>query len=255
MNIVIIEDEKLTARDLERTLLSIDASHNIKAILHSKKDAIEYFENFTDFDLIFSDIQLGDGLSFEIFETVDVKTPIIYVTAFNSYALNAFKTFGVDYVLKPFTGETIAAALQKFSDVQNIFSKNKTTDYTELISLLKNESRITKTTSVLVQKGDKIIPLKSEEIALFYTEFNTVFAITFANDKFSLGQTLNTLATKFTPAFFRANRQFLVNRKAVKDASQHFNRKLLVNLNISFQEQIFIGKVKVTSFLDWLQNY
>lgn len=255
MNIVIIEDEKLTAKDLERTILSINSDCNVIATLYSKKEAVEFLETHFNVDLIFSDIQLGDGLSFEIFEEVNISTPIIYVTAFNTYALNAFKTFSIDYVLKPFTSATIANALNKFLEVKTVFKKEEKTDYSELISILKNQENVQKSASVLVKKADKIIPLKIDEIALFYTEFDTVFAVTFNNNKHTVSQTLNKLEKIHIPNFFRANRQFLIHRTAVKDVSQHFNRKLLVNLKFTFNEPIFVGKLKVTSFLDWLEKY
>ena len=253
MRIVIIEDEQITERDLERTLRSINSKNEIIRTLKSKAEAMEFFQAHSNIDLIFSDIQLGDGLSFEIFESIEIPAPIIYVTAFNEYALEAFKTYGIDYILKPFEKTSIESALDKLSNMKSVFSA-KSEDFSELINLLKSNVYEPNPSSILIQKGDRIIPLKIAEIGLFYTEYNVVFAVKFNGTKYVASQKLSELEAIFEPKFFRANRQFLLNRKAVKDASQHFNRKLLVNLNFPFKEQILVGKLKTTLFLKWLQN-
>jgi two-component system, LytTR family, response regulator LytT len=251
MNIVIIEDEKLTAKDLARTIISIEPDAEIMAFLPTIDEALAYFSEKKEVDLIFSDIQLGDGLSFEIFEKTQNQTPVIFCTAFNEYALQAFKTVGIDYLLKPFSKTTVEKALEKYhllkgkTEVQN-------TDFSNVMNLLKNQLFPTKTPSVIIQNGDKIIPLDGNLIAFFYIEDNYVFAYTFEGKKHLLSQKLDGLESTFYPSFFRANRQFLVNRKAVKDASHHFNRKIVINLTIPFSEQIIIGKLKITAFVDWL---
>jgi two-component system, LytTR family, response regulator LytT len=251
MKIVIIEDEKLTAKDLARTILAVDQDIEILTILYSVEEAIEYFATKPKIDLIFSDVQLGDGLSFEIFEKIQNQVPIIFCTAFNEYALDAFKTTGIDYLLKPFSQTTVKKALQKFQMLKGTVSPAKT-DLTDMLSVLRNQLYPSKSSSIIIQQGDKIIPLESDKIALFYIEDNYVFAYTFDGKKHILTQKLDNLESTFSNQFFRANRQFLVNRKAVKDASHHFNRKIQVNLSIPFEEQILVGKLKVTAFLEWL---
>jgi two-component system response regulator LytT len=254
MKIVIIEDEKLTAKDLAHTIRTVDPEVNILATLGSVEEGLNFFRQEIEVDLIFSDIQLGDGLSFELFEQLDLRTPIVYCTAFDKYALEAFKTFGVDYILKPFSQETVAQALEKFS-LLRAPAPTEPANYASLISALRQGlDAPPKKVSVIIQRGDKIIPLKVDAIALFFIERETVFAYTFDGKKHFLSEKLNSLEEQFSPTFFRANRQFLVHRKAVKDASQYFHRKLLVNLTIPFEEQILVGKLKVTAFLDWLAN-
>ncbi|MCU0469963.1 MAG: LytTR family DNA-binding domain-containing protein [Arcicella sp.] len=251
MKIIIIEDEKLTAKDLARTITSVEPDAEIVAILPSVEEAIGYFKENPRADLIFSDIQLGDGLSFEIFEKVQNQTPIIFCTAFNEYALEAFKTVGIDYLLKPFSKITVTKALEKYHQLRENLS-HQSPDFSEMISLLKHQLNPTKIPSVIIQQADKIIPLNGVDIAFFYIEEDCVFAYTFDEKRHLLAQKLDTLETIFTPTFFRANRQFLVNRKAVKDATHHFNRKILINLTVSYKEQIMVGKLKVTAFLAWL---
>ncbi|MEL7531524.1 MAG: LytTR family DNA-binding domain-containing protein [Bacteroidota bacterium] len=251
MKIVIIEDEKLTAKDLARTITAVEAEAEIVTMLPSVEDALAFFAEEQAVDLIFSDIQLGDGLSFEIFEQTELKIPIIYCTAFNHYALEAFKTLGIDYLVKPFSKDTVKAALEKYHTIKGE-ANTTSSDYSGLIDLMKNQLSPRKTSSVIVQQGDKIIPLPVAQIALFFIEHEAVFAYTFEGKKHLLSQKLNELEAKFVGAFFRANRQFLINRKAVKDASHYFNRKIIVNLTIPFAEQILVGKLKLTAFLEWL---
>ncbi len=253
MKIVIIEDEKLTAKDLAKTIKGIDADIEILALLHSVEEAIDFFITKPELDLIFSDIELGDGLSFEIFEKVNNQTPIIFCTAFNEYALEAFKTVGIDYLLKPFSKITVEKSLEKYYLLKEKLAPKKDA-LPNLMSLLKNQFLPAKMPSVIMQQGDKIIPLEGDKIALFYIEDNAVFAYTFDQKKHFLSQKLDVLENTFHPTFFRANRQFLINRKAIKDASHYFNRKIVINLSLPFHEQIIVGKLKVTPFLDWLAN-
>ncbi len=253
MKVVIIEDEKLTAKDLQRTLLQVDSDIEILALLHSVEEATSFFKNKPSIDLIFSDIELGDGLSFDIFNKVQINIPIIFCTAYNQYALDAFKTHGIDYVLKPFDTNAIEKALQKYHTLKASF-ETPTNDLATLLQSFK-QSIVPQAQSILVHQGEKIIPLNASDIALFFIENDYCFAFTFLGKKYLLSQNMEQLEKTFSPAFFRANRQFIINRKAVKDASQYFNRKLLVNLSIPFNEQIVIGKLKVSSFTQWLSNY
>jgi two-component system, LytTR family, response regulator LytT len=253
MKIVIIEDEKLTAKDLAKTIKGIEPDIEILALLHSVEEAIEFFKTKPALDLIFSDIELGDGLSFEIFEKAQNRTPVIFCTAFNEYALQAFKTVGIDYLLKPFSKVTVEKALEKYHYLkEKLASQNDALP--NLMSLLKNQLFPIKTPSIIMQQGDKIIPLEGDKIALFYIEDDYVFAYTFDQKSHILSQKLDVLEKTFSPSFFRANRQFLINRKAVKDASHSFNRKIEINLTLPFKAQIIVGKLKVTSFLQWLAN-
>jgi len=253
MNILIIEDEKPTARDLRKTILETEPVASVIGIITSMEEGKNYLLKHHDIDLIFSDIQLGDGLSFEIFESLKTMIPVIFCTAYNEYALQAFKSFGIDYILKPFTKETVAAALQKFSKLSAPQYKS-IPDYSELFQQLKRQFQPVSKPSIILHRGDKIIPLESEKIALFFIENDIVYAFTFDHKKIATHYKLDALEQKFLLQFFRANRQCLINRKAVKQGSQHFHRKLQVHLSIPFSETILVGKEKVTSFLDWLSN-
>lgn len=251
MRVVIIEDEKLTAKDLAKTLVAIDADIEIVTTIYSVEEGLLFFQNTPELDLIFSDIELGDGLSFDIFQKHQNTTPIIFCTAYQQYTLDAFKTAGIDYVLKPFSKAAIEKALMKFKSLKEKFEK-PTADLSNIYASLKN-TLLGKTASVIVHQGDKIIPISGNDIALFYIENESVFAFTFEQKKHLVNQKMESLEKTF-PDFFRANRQFLISRKAVKDASQYFNRKMLANLTIPFKEQIIISKLKTTEFVQWLAN-
>jgi len=252
MKIAIIEDEKLTAKDLANTIKAIDPDAEIVAILHSVGESLSYFDQNPKLDLIFSDIELGDGLSFEIFQKINNRVPIIFCTAYQQYTLEAFRTIGIDYVLKPFSKASIEKTLTKYKTLQNSFN-SPSNDVSALFNALKNKVYNNKP-SVIIHQGDKIIPIKGEDIAVFFIENEVTFAYTFDQKRFLVGQKMDSLEKTFSPGFFRANRQFLINRKAVKDATHYFNRKMLANLNIPFSDQIVVGKLKTMEFLNWLSE-
>ena len=252
MNVLIIEDEKITAQDLQKIILSVQPTANIISIISSVEDGITFFSDPQNIDLIFSDIQLGDGLSFEIFEKTKIQIPIIFCTAYDEYALKAFKNFGIDYILKPFSKEFVAKALEKFEKLSSLNNSTHSNDYGDIFEAIKQQLNPKTITSILMYRGDKIVPTETNTIALFYIENEIVYALTFDQKKLNTNYKLDALEQKLFPSFFRANRQFLINRKAVKEASQHFHRKLQVHLSIPFTETILVGKEKVTSFLDWL---
>jgi len=251
MKIAIIEDEKLVAKDLARTINLIDPNAKVTNFIESVEEGIQFFKNLPDIDLIFSDIQLGDGLSFEIFEKSQNQIPVVFCTAFNQYAIDAFNTIGIDYILKPIATSNVEKALRKYETIKNNFKKENI-PLDALFDILKSQILPSKIPSVIVHQGDKIIPLDGDRIALFYIDDGMVFAYTFDQKRMKVNKKLDILEDQYKPQFFRANRQFLVNRKAVTEASHYFHRKLLVNLNVLFKEEITIGKEKVAEFLDWL---
>ena len=252
LRVIIIEDEKYTAKDLADTLKKVDSNIEIVATLSSVEQAVNFFKKEKEFDLIFSDIQLPDGLSFDVFKSVKIEVPVIFCTAFDKYALEAFDTNGIDYLLKPFNKASVSKALDKYMALKFNF-KSPETNLDKLIYKLEQQmSR--QSNSVIVYQRDKIVPVETNQIALFYLEDDYAFALTFDSQKHILTQSLEELENLCGNSFFRANRQYLVNRKAIKDASRYLNRKILINLNVTYQEQILVGKLKITSFLQWLAN-
>jgi len=252
MKIVIIEDEQLTADDLSETILKVSPEVLIIARLSSVKDAVAWFRKNEQPDLIFSDIQLGDGLCFEIFRKHPITTPVIFCTAFDEYALTAFKAHGIDYILKPFDEQTIAGALTRYKELERKFLGNNKQIET-ILQLFENRKN-QKQGSVLVYHKDKILPIKLQDIALFYLEHEITYIITFRQKTFTISKSLEELEEIAGNSFYRANRQYLVNRKAIKEASQYFARKLSIALSIPFSETITVSKVKVPDFLNWLSG-
>lgn len=258
LKIAIVEDEKITAMDLADTLRRVDSDIEIVAILASVKQGMEFFEARPNIDLVFSDIQLPDGLSFEIYKQHRLTTPVIFCTAYDQYALQAFNANGIDYLLKPFSKETVAKALDKYEQLRQSFAA-PTDKLNTLIQLFDSYGRmeqpiIPRISSVVVYQGEKIIPIEIQAIALFFLEDGYVFALTFELKKHIVAQTLEELETRCGRQFFRANRQYLVNRKAVKDAARYLNRKILVHLTIAYPQQILVGKLKTSQLLEWLAN-
>jgi DNA-binding LytR/AlgR family response regulator len=251
MNIVIIEDEGLVADDLELNIRKlIDEPVDIVQ-LRSVKEGIAYFKKADAPDLIFSDIQLGDGLSFEIFITGLVSVPVVFCTAYDEYALDAFKANGIDYILKPFTSQTLNNALQKYRQLKQLFSTDQTPQYEALIQMLAGK-KTQKVASVLVYHQDKIIPVNLDDIAMFYLANEITHLLTFSGKTFYPNKNLDELEQVSGSYFFRANRQYLICRKAIIDVSSFFSRKLSINLNIPFSEKVIVSKGKAPQFLNWL---
>jgi DNA-binding LytR/AlgR family response regulator len=253
MKIIIIEDEVLTAEDLADAISSAEPAAEIVAILSSVKEAIGYFKTSDKPDLIFSDIQLGDGLSFSIFQEVAISTPVIFCTAYDEYALRAFKANGIDYVLKPFSQKTIADAFDRYKSLKSNFS-GAISAYESLSRLF--EQRFLHDAAVLVYFQEKIVPVKIADIAFFYIENDITQLVTFNRERHCVTKPLEELEKLAGNGFYRVNRKYLLNRKSIKDASQYFHRKLLVNLIIDTNsiEPITVSKVKAAHFLHWLSG-
>ncbi len=252
MKIVIVEDEKFTADSLAETIYRVEPKAQIVTFLRSVDESKAYFKSNPSPNLIFSDIQLGDGLSFEIFEEVKVKSPIIFCTAHNEYLLNAFKTNGIDYILKPFTDKAIETAIDKYKNLTQILSTN-----TELFGNFRKtfeEKSQPKASSILIYQKEKIIPIKLEHIAMFYIKDLVVWLQPFVGKAVVVDKTLDALEQQCGDLFFRANRQYLINKNAVKDASHNLSRKFIITLTIPYNDIITTSKEKLTLFKEWLSR-
>ena len=252
MKVVIIEDERFTAEDLRVNIEELRPYYEILEILDSVKSAKLYLQKKPGLDLIFSDIQLGDGLSFEIFAAIPPSAPVIFCTAFDQYAIQAFKANGIEYLLKPFNKKQIEEAVLKF---ENLTQKetDSSVQINKLFQLFAKQVDTPKPGSILVRIKDKIIPIPFEESALFYIKNEVSYLVDFKGNSFPIDKKLEELELLNLSNFYRANRQFLVNRLAIKDARIYLARKLLVTLKVSFSEQILVSKEKSSAFLKWLE--
>ena len=250
MKIVVIEDERISADDLIKNLLAVKPNYTIVKLLTSISEALVFFQQQPEVDLIFSDIQLGDGSSFDIFKQVKMNVPIIFCTAYNEYALEAFKANGIDYILKPFSKAEIKKAIEKFE----LFTNKSNVTINNLLDYLTVKQPTTNNISILVYQKDVIIPINTNDIAIVQLSNGTVKLVAFNGTTYFTSQSLEEIEKLNLTFFFRTNRQFILHRKIVKDVVQHFNRKLLVRLSIPFDAQIFISKEKTPAFLSWLTS-
>lgn len=250
MNVLIIEDEMMSAEDLADHIVQADPTITIMAMLASVKESVAYLNVNTNIDLIFSDIQLGDGLSFEIFKKVPVSTLIIFCTAFDQYAIEAFKNNGIDYILKPFDNQSVLNTLGKYHQLKQYFKPEKI-DYEQLIKQLSGKTK-NNINSVLIYQKDKVLPLKLNEVALFYIEHEITQVVCLNRKSYTIPQNLDELESITNGTFFRVNRQYLINRAVVKDAEVYFHRKYIINLVVDFPEKIIVSKNRVSAFFSWL---
>jgi two-component system, LytTR family, response regulator len=251
MNIVIIEDELMTAEDLTEIIQRIGKEVHIAAVLHSVKEAIHYFLDAPAVDLVFSDIQLGDGLSFEIFRAVRIDAPVIFCTAYDEYALEAIRNNGIEYILKPFTAETVGKAFAKYTQLKKHFIP-ALVDYEQLIRSITDGRNEQQVGSILVHHRDKVVPVSLDEIAVFYIDGELTRLHCFNGKTYPVSQSLDELEELSKASFFRVNRQYVVSRRAVIDANHYPPRKYTVNLSIPFKEVIVVSKNRTTDFLQWL---
>lgn len=247
MRAVIIEDETAASRNLKVLLASSHPEIDIVATLESVAESVEWFGSNAAPDLVFMDIHLADGNAFRIFDGVEISTPVIFTTAYDQYALDAFRVSGIDYILKPIKQEDLERAIAKFTTLTTSARK----EYTERTAEMVERSR---TKTILVRIKDKIIPISEEEIAFFYTTNERVSLTTLDGKSYPVEGTLESLYGELcSEHFFRANRQFIISRKAIKDISVWFGSRLALNLTIDTPERIIISKARAAEFKSWIQ--
>lgn len=249
MNVVIIEDEKPAARRLNRMLT--DVGMHVETMLHSVEEAVNWFHNNEHPDLLFLDIQLSDGLSFEIFEEVEVKSAIIFTTAYDEYALKAFKLNSVDYLLKPIDADELENAINQFKKLQASSSK-ASFDLEQLKTLiLPSQKEYKKRFTVKIGQHLKMIPIESVEC--FYSENKATQMHTTDNRSYVIEETLETLENNLNPAqFFRVSRKYYVNITAIKDIISYSNSRLKIILNSFSESEIIVSRERVKDFKNWI---
>lgn len=253
MNVVIVEDEIAASENLVYLLDQIDPEINVIKSLEAVKSSVDYFKAHQDADLIFMDIHLADGISFEIFEQVDIKTPVIFTTAYDQYAIQAFKVNSVDYILKPINQLELSNAIEKFRSTQTK-EVTSTTDITGLLNMIQAKTKSYKST-FLVQKRDELIPIKTSDIAFFFIDTGIVKATTFNNQSYIINKKLEDIELEIDPnQFLRVNRQFILNRESITNIKFYFNGKLIVNTNPANSERIVVSKAKANDVKSWVNS-
>ncbi len=251
MTVIIIEDEKPSARRLQRMLSAIGV--HSETLLHSVEEAIDWFKENAHPDLIFLDIQLSDGLSFEIFEAVDIASAVIFTTAYDEYALQAFKLNSIDYLLKPIDEDALRAAVDKFNS-RAPKNQSVTLDFSAFKNLLVApvEKEYKKRFSVKVGQHLKLIAI--EDIECIYSENKGTYAHTKNGRNYLLDMTLDQLEAELDPQyFFRVSRKFYVNINAITDMVSYTNSRIQIKLNNYKEQEIVVARERVKNFKQWLE--
>jgi two-component system, LytTR family, response regulator LytT len=255
MKILIIEDEPFARDELIRLMESTGRKFDIAGQIDTVEDSVNWLRTHPHPDLIFLDIQLADGLSFEIFRQVEVTTPVIFTTAYDEYAIRAFQLNSIDYLLKPIRPEALEKALSKLENLQAAISPVKTlTDHSVLENLLKLAGQEYKS-RILLKTGDQIRSASMNEVAYFYAEDDVVFAMLNDRNRYIVDYTINQLQGELDPKeFFRITRGYLARITAIRKVSKYFNSRLAVELDPPREDKILVSRVNVPEFLKWLDR-
>jgi len=251
MNVLIIEDEKPAARRLNRMLGALNIE--VQQMLHSVEESLNWLQNNEHPDLIFLDIQLSDGLSFEIFEEIEVKSAIIFTTAYDEYALKAFKLNSIDYLLKPLDEDELKVAVDKFKEHQPKIS-NVQVDLNAIRKLLINPVDRKFKKRLTIKVGQHIRIINIEDVACFYSENKSTYIHTLENRNHLLDHSLEHWQEQLDPTqFYRVNRTFIVHINAIKDIISYTNSRLKLILHSFSEQEIIVSRERVKDFKAWIE--
>ncbi len=250
MNIIIIEDEKPAARLLQRKVEKLGLQVN--TLLHSVEESINWFSQNAHPDLIFLDIQLSDGLSFEIFENIDISSAVIFTTAYDEYALRAFKLNSIDYLLKPIDEDDLETAVNKFK-ARNTSAQNLSLDFETIKKMLVNPIDRTYKKRFTIRMGQQLKMINIEDVECFYSENKGTYLHTFDNRDYLLDGTLEQLEAELDPQeFYRISRKFIIPMKGIREIQLYSNSRLKVILPTYKDDEVIVAREKVGDFKNWL---
>ena len=248
--VLIIEDEARAANQLQNLLVKGGFEFELLDIVDTVEDSVAWFKTHEAPDLVFMDIQLADGLSFEIFSQVPVKSPIIFTTAFDQYAIKAFKVNSVDYLLKPIQQADLRSALQKFTDSR----QGKSMDMDIVSRMLADLQRSQERKGILVKEGDGFVQIQIADLLYVYSEDSITFGVT-TSKRFIIEETLDELQTSLNASeFYRINRGQLVAKKAIKKIDRYFNHRLKLTVANDREMEFIVSRPQTTSFKAWLNS-
>jgi DNA-binding LytR/AlgR family response regulator len=254
VNVLIIEDEPFAQQELMRLLKLCDPGIRVLACLDSVDDSIRWLQGNPWPELILMDIQLSDGLSFEIFNEMEVKSPVIFTTAFDEYAIRAFRVNSIDYLLKPIDEQELKAGIAKLGKLREQFSDKPFFTPAQLEEVLQLYKPAYKS-RLLTRTGSQILHIPVEDIAYLYSEDKITFLITPAGKRHIINYTLDQLERMLDPAqFYRMNRKYITRISAIDLIHKYFNSRLKVLLKPPVQDEILISRAKVAEFLEWLER-
>lgn len=256
MKILIVEDEDLAVKKLQKTLHAVDESAEVVAVTDSIKGTVDWLQTNTGPDLILMDIELADGQSFEIFNLIQVKTPVIFTTSYDEYALKAFKVNSIDYLLKPIQKEELQAALEKFREVTAIVSPEAGSDVNigNLIKELQQKLQPKEYRKrFLVKQAQKLVSIDVTDIAYFYSDGRLNFFKTCDNKKYVVDYTMDELEDMLDPdKYFRTSRSFYVSVNCIDQIHDYFGNRLLLNLAPAVDKEVLVSREKVMDFKKWM---
>ena len=253
LKVLIFEDEALSAEHLTKLIRQYDPSIEMLGLIESVQQGRNWLESNQRPDLMIMDIQLSDGSSFELFKQFNIETPVIFTTAYNEYAVQAFKVNSIDYLLKPITLPDLKEAFEKFkrrsfSGLVNVGQK-----YEQLYAELSQSSRYK--SRLLIKIGEQLKYVNLEDAAYFRFEDGMSYVITFSGNKFPLDYSLDDLEKILDPGlYFRINRQFIVKLKSIEKIHSYFNGRLKLNLNPASETEVIISRERVADFKNWLDS-
>ena len=251
MKILIIEDEEPAAKRLEKMVLELEPGANMLENIVSVSSGITWLQQNDTPDLIFSDIQLSDGLSFEIFKRVEVNCPIIFTTAYDQYAIEAFKVNSIDYLLKPIKKDDLKAAIHKFKKLSSA-EKTNAVDIKKIMEVFNSGGGNYKT-RFIVRYGEHIKTIKIEEVAYFYTEDKINFISTLEGRRYAIDYNLDNLESMLDPkVFFRINRQYIISIHSIKEMFSYSKSRVLIKLNPVAKHETIVSTERSGDFKLWL---
>lgn len=252
MNAIIIEDEPLSARRLKNLLTDINPLIKVENILDSIETSVRWLIKYPHPSLIFMDIQLSDGLCFEIFKRVVIRTPVIFTTAYDEYALDAFKVNSIDYLLKPIDKDELKRSLQKFEEMRNQYRGVPDVLIDKLLSALEGDPRLYKS-RFLLKSGQSMVTVFDKDIAYFVSDRKLTFLVTYDGKKHPMDETLEELERQVNPReFFRVNRQFLASIESIVSVHKYFNGKLKLHIKPPTDLEVIVSREKMKTFKNWL---
>ncbi|GAB5530547.1 MAG: LytTR family DNA-binding domain-containing protein [Roseivirga sp.] len=258
MRVFIIEDEIPAAEKIQRFLHRYDDSIEIAGTAMSVKQAVDWLNKDGEADLLFMDIPLTDGLSCDIFKQVNLDIPVVFTTAYNEYAIEAFKANGIDYLLKPITFDALSESLEKFNSLKNKLQEPGQAEATSVIDLQSALQMLSKRdykTRFMVKIGEHIRSVTTDNIDLFYAEGRNAYIVTNEGKRLIIDYKLETLEEMLDPKkFFRVNRTFIIEINAIKDVLVYSNSRLKIILSQNFDREIIVSREKVNAFKVWFDG-
>ncbi len=259
MKILLIEDEELTARKMQRMLSEIEPHAHLLGTIGSVEESVEWLQSHPAPDLILLDIELSDGQSFDIFNQVKVNCPVIFTTAYDEYAIKAFRVNSIDYLLKPVKEEDLRQALAKLQQLKQVLAREPDSlqqSLTQLLQQLALPSSVAQPAyrdRFMIKQGQRLLAVETEEIAYFFTRNKISFIKTHDNRELMVDYTLDELEKMVHPRrFYRLNRQIIAQLRAIEKVNLYFNNKLKIQLRPAFDEEVLVSRIKAGDFKIWL---